>query len=251
MLGKGLFMLVRDVSAAVCTRGVPMAGANTELIDMTLHESFKRRIRERMAATGERYTTARRALLSAAAQRPRGRTWVSEPEVDESSVRQATGRGWNEWCDLIEAWPGRDRGHGAVAAHLHAQQGLNGWWSQTITVGWERITGRRLPYQMADGTFTAGRSRTIALDAALLREWLLDAAARAGLFPGHPSELVSKPASKVIRLRLGDGIVTFSLGPARAGHTKVAVAHERLPSPEAADEWRFYWGEWLEALEQA
>jgi hypothetical protein len=204
-----------------------------------------------MALTGERYTAARRALLAAAVERAPGRSWVSEPEVDDDAVRRATGRGWNEWCDAIEAWPGHDRGHTAVAAHLSSSLGLNSWWAQTVTVGWERINGRRQPYQMADGTFTAGRSRTVAFDAALLRRWLLDEAARAEIFPGHASELRSKPASKVVRVRIGPGTATFSIDALPGGRAKVAVAHERLPSSEAADEWRFYWGEWLEALESA
>jgi hypothetical protein len=216
---------------------------------MTKQESFKRRIRERMALTGERYTAARRELMAATAGRARGRAWASEPEVDDDAVRRATGRGWNEWCDLIEGWPVRDQGHTAVAAHLGSALGLNSWWAQTVTVGWERITGRRLPYQMADGTFTAGRSRTVAIDAALLRGWLLDDAARAEMFPGHASALKSKATSKVLRLRMGDGTVTFAVSRTRDGRAKVAISHERLPSSAAADAWRFYWGEWLEALE--
>ena len=35
---------------------------------MTTDKTFKRRVRERMAATGERYTTARRALLDVLAE---------------------------------------------------------------------------------------------------------------------------------------------------------------------------------------
>jgi uncharacterized protein len=34
------------------------------------------------------------------------------------AVREATGRGWDEWCDLIDAWKGDKDDHGAVAAFL-------------------------------------------------------------------------------------------------------------------------------------
>ena len=54
---------------------------------MTTHESFKKRVLERMARTGERYTTARQALLArSAGARPAGRTWVSEPEMSEEAI---------------------------------------------------------------------------------------------------------------------------------------------------------------------
>jgi hypothetical protein len=245
------FRVDRNVSAAVSTRGVPAPTRTTEVIDMTTHESFKRRIRERMALTGERYTAARRALLDAAAQRGGTRTWVSEPELGDDALRKATGRGWDAWCDIVDAWPGKDQGHTAVAAYLASSHGVDGWWAQGVTVGWERITGRRLPYQMADGSFTAGRSKTIDVDAAALRAALLDGEERGGLFPGHATELRSKPASKTIRVLIGPGTATFTLDAARDGRTKVTVAHEKLPSSQSADEWRFYWGEWLEAVDGA
>ena len=61
---------------------------------MTRQESFKRRVRERMAKTGERYGAARRALVPAADDARR--QWVSEPEMSEESIRRATGRGWDD-----------------------------------------------------------------------------------------------------------------------------------------------------------
>jgi hypothetical protein len=61
-----------------------------------------------------------------------------------------------------------------------------------VTVGWERVTGRRLPHQMADGSFTANRSATIAVDPSALRELLLAEAGRAGLFPDLDPPLRSR-----------------------------------------------------------
>ena len=75
--------------------------------------------------------------------------------MSDDAVREATGRGWDEWVALIEEWGGHGDGHGAIARWVE-EQGVDGWWAQTVTVGFERITGIRLPHQMADGTFTAG-----------------------------------------------------------------------------------------------
>jgi hypothetical protein len=92
---------------------------------MTEQESFKRRIRERMAKTGERYTAARRSLVDKSERRsgaPAGRTWVAEPELSDDSIRAATGKGWDEWCDVIDAWPGHGDGHTAIVAYLHGER---------------------------------------------------------------------------------------------------------------------------------
>jgi len=101
--------------------------------------------------------------------------WVSPPEFSDEAVIEATGRGWDEWRDLIEAWPGHTEGHAAIALHLESTYDeVDLWWSQTITVGFERITGLRLPHQRADGTFTASKAATVDGDAVALRRRLLD-----------------------------------------------------------------------------
>ncbi len=220
-------------------------------IDMTTQAGFKRRVRERMTLTGERYAAARRVLLEQA-QRRRGRSsrvWIAEPEVDDDTIRKATGREWNAWCDLIETRPGRTQGHTAIAQWLVGEHGVGAWWAQSVTVGYERITGIRLPHQMADGTFTAGKSRTITGDAAALRAMLLDTHAHADLFAGHAPTLKSKPASKAIRLAFSDGIAQFDLDAKEDGRVKVTVSHLKLPTYESVEQWKFYWGEWLEAID--
>jgi len=214
---------------------------------MTKQESFKKRIRERMAKTGERYSAARRQLLASASNRER--TWMSEPETSNDAVRAATGRGWEEWCDIIDAWPGSVDGHAPIAKHLEEQYNeVSAWWAQGITIGWERITGRRLPGEMPDGTFTANKSKTLNGDASQLRALLLDDAARNDLFPGVTTELKSDPAAKTIRIAVGPGVASFGLTDKGAGRANIAIQHARLPKVGDVDEWKFYWSEWLDAI---
>lgn len=214
---------------------------------MTRQETLKKRIRARMERTGERYTSARKALLDRTEDR--SRTWVSEPEMSEGSVHTATGRGWDEWCDIIDAWPGRAEGHTAIAHFLTSAHGIDGWWAQSVTVGYERITGLRLPYQRSDGTFTAAKSKTITVDPQLLRKVLLHPGDHNDLFPGEPTELRSKPTAKSIRIGIGDGVALFTVEPKDADRCKVTVTHEKLPALEDVERWRFYWSEWLAALD--
>jgi hypothetical protein len=214
---------------------------------MTRNESFKRRIRARMAKTGERYNAARRALLDQAKDRD-DRGWVSRPEHTDEVVRANTGRGWEEWRELIDGWPGHQDGHTAVAAWLHEEHEVEGWWAQAVTGGWERITGRRLPYQMADGTFTANKSATITTDHDALREMLLEEAGRADLFPGLDPELRSRPTSKNVRVGFQQGVAEINLAPKGGGRVTVTVAHAKLGSPEDVEQWKGFWSAWLEAL---
>ncbi len=216
---------------------------------MTRNESFKRRIRERMAKAGEKYGAARRVLIEQAASRQQP-AWVSDPGHPDAVIRENTGRGWDQWCELIDAWPGHEQGHTAVASWLQNEHDVDGWWAQAVTVGWERITGRRLPHEMADGTFTANRSATITTDADVLHEMLLDYDDRGGLFPGLDPELRSRPSSKNVRIGLTDGVVEIAIAPKGDGRVTVTVAHAKLSSPEDVVYWKAYWADWLEALDE-
>ncbi|NND02993.1 MAG: hypothetical protein HKN91_09415 [Acidimicrobiia bacterium] len=226
---------------------MPQLGTG-ELTDMTKNESFKRRVRARMEKTGERYTAARRQMLDKAAQHS-GRQWISQPEMSDEVVFDATGRRWDEWCKVIEESSFVGQGHSAIAGHLEEEYGIGGWWAQAVTVGYERIVGIRLPYQMPDGTFTANKSRTVEVDGDVLRKNLLESEHRSDMFPGQETTLRSKPESKVVRLGIGLGVALISIDPKPDGRSKVTVAHEGLPTYEDVAEWKFFWTEWLNALD--
>lgn len=215
---------------------------------MTRQESFKRRIRAHMEKTGEKYTSTRAALIAKSSSAAAGhRPWVSQPEFDDDKIREATGRSWNQWCDLIEVELGEHPEHAAMVS-LAQTNGTDGWWAQTVAVGYERITGLRLPNQRMDGTFTASKSRSLDLDVPGFRELLLDADARADLFPGLDTELRSKPESKALRIAIDEGSVLFSFDPAPNGRTRLTVTHERLSTPADVQFWKKYWEEWLRAI---
>ncbi|MFN2556135.1 MAG: hypothetical protein ABR592_04570 [Nitriliruptorales bacterium] len=216
---------------------------------MTRNESFKRRTRARMAKTGDKYGAARRVLIEQAGNRE-ARSWVSDPGHSDAIILSNTGRSWDEWRDLINAWPGHEQGHSAVASWVQGEHGVDGWWAQAVTVGWERITGRRLPHQMADGTFTANRSATITIDVPALREMLLDDDGRADLFPGLDPQLRSRPTAKNIRVGVGGGVAEIAVVPRGDGRATITVAHAKLASPEEVAHWKAYWADWLRALDE-
>ena len=179
-----------------------------------------------------------------------GRRWLSVPEVDDESVRAGTGRDWNEWCELLDAWPGHNDGHAAIAKHVQESYEIGPWWAQTVTVGYERITGLRQPYQQSDGTFSISRSRKLAINPATVREALLDDRARSELFPGQATQMVSKPSAKTIRIGIGfgPGVAGISVQPSEDDTTRISVEHKRLPDAADAPKWQEYWSTWLDGL---
>ncbi|MDX1450643.1 MAG: hypothetical protein R3246_16465, partial [Acidimicrobiia bacterium] len=155
------------------------------------------------------------------------------------------------WVELIEAWPGHSEGHTAIAAWLQSEHDVDGWWAQSVTVGYERIVGIRLPHQMSDGTFTANKSKTITADADVIEKMLRHPDDHADLFPGHEAELRSRPDTKVVRIGIGGGVAIFDVQSRENGRSRVVVTHEKLPSLDSVERWKFYWHEWLEALNES
>src|SRR5918994_1717670 len=75
---------------------------------MTTQQSFKRRIRARMEKTGESYTAARAQLLPEA-------EW--EARISAEKVRERTGRTWNDWFAVLDAWGAAERAHRQAEPH--------------------------------------------------------------------------------------------------------------------------------------
>jgi hypothetical protein len=121
--------------------------------------------------------------------------------------------------------------------------------AQMVTVGYERITGRRVPHQRADGTFSLGKTRTVAFDGSELRAMLLDEDGRRDLFPSFETTLRSKPTTKVLRIGLEIGMALFTIAPATGGRTSVNVTHDGLTRVEDVELWKQFWSDWLEALD--
>ena len=221
---------------------------------MTTQEAFKKRVRTRMAKTGEKYAAARRQLLTPTVSPPSA--WAANPEHTDDAIMARTGRRWDDWVSAIDAGPGREATHTAIARWVTDSEGIDPWWAQAITVGFERMVGRRLPGQMPDGTFTISRSRTVTIDAEVIRALLLDDANRPDLLNGLATTLRSRPTAKSLRLGLQDpdtgasGLL-FSFDSATGGRTRLTVTLDGLPTLAAGDAWKAHWAAWLDDLDAA
>lgn len=80
---------------------------------MTRQRSFKRLVRLRMEKTGERYAAARAALLAA---NETGAAEAPVLTVSDEVIRCRTGRGWEEWFDLLDERSGSDSRSSSGAA---------------------------------------------------------------------------------------------------------------------------------------
>ena len=215
---------------------------------MTRQRTFKRRVRERMKKTGESYTAARRMLI-ANGDRPDSALPQFEPPVAEATVVEATGRGWQAWFETLDEWGAASRSHTEIARWLREEHDVDGWYSQAITVGYERARGLRAPGERPDG-FAVGASRTVAVPVEQLFQAFTDEKLRARWLPGADMRVRTATAPRTARYDWEDGSTRVIVGfdAVDAAKSRVSVSHERLPDADTADEMKAWWRERLTAL---
>src|SRR5262249_273953 len=122
----------------------------------------KRLVRSRMQKTGESYTAARFQLLSkrdALPPRPAATNLAAIAGMSDAALSKRTGRTWAEWVRVLDDARAAEKPHREIARYV-SSLGTPDWWTQTVTVGYERIRGLRARGQRRDGGFEASKSRT-------------------------------------------------------------------------------------------
>jgi uncharacterized protein YndB with AHSA1/START domain len=130
---------------------------------MTTDKARKRAVRSRMQKTGERYAAARRHVVRDGALPPLPPR-VADPGVSEAAIVKGTGQGWDHWFRVLDAWGATSKSHTEIARYVNGEHAVAGWWSQSVTVGYERARGMRAPNQRPEG-FEVSVSKTVALPA--------------------------------------------------------------------------------------
>ncbi|MEU5882101.1 hypothetical protein [Spirillospora sp. NPDC047279] len=68
-------------------------------------------------------------------------------EVTDAAVRESTERSWDDWFAVLDQWGAKNRPRGEIVRWLVEDQGVDQWWAQTLTVGYEQERGLPAPDQ--------------------------------------------------------------------------------------------------------
>ncbi|MCP9491434.1 MAG: hypothetical protein MSC31_16405 [Solirubrobacteraceae bacterium MAG38_C4-C5] len=215
---------------------------------MTRQKSFKRLVRSRMEKTGESYTAARAVLLAAEES-----ATVERPPLTTSDevIRRRTGRGWEEWFDLLDEWGAAELSHREIARRVAAELAIESlaWHAQAITVSYERARGLRVVGERSDG-FAVTAQRTVAVPVEALFDAFVDGSLRRRWLP--EDELRERTARKPRSARFdwadGETRVNVTFLEKGDGKSTVAVEHARLADAGEAERMKAFWRERLTAL---
>ncbi len=217
---------------------------------MTRQSTFKRKVRARMTKTGESYTAARRRLIEAG-ETPATNPTAVEPRVSDDAVRNATGRTWAAWFELLDADGAVELGHTEIARLLIDDHGVPGWWAQSVTVAYEQARGRRAPGQRPDG-WEVTASKTVAVPVDRLYAAFTEDAERERWLPGAEMRLRTATAPKSARYDWEDGSTRVVAGfeAKEDAKSQLALAHQKLPDADTAEAMKAYWRERVQVLKE-
>ena len=219
---------------------------------MTKDKDLKRRIRARMAKTGESYTTARTHLLARKPSPPLPKDYEKVAGMRDSKLVGATGKTWPEWAEVLDAVDATSWRHGEITDHLHREHGVPGWWTQMVAVGYERLRGLREVGQRLGGEYEISKSKTVPVSLADLWRAFVDDSLRARWLPDTVLTVSTLREQETLRTRLDDGtrldIYFAGKGPLKSA---VTLQHRKLPDRSTAERMKAFWGERLQALAEA
>jgi len=227
---------------------------------MPRNKDLKRLVRARMKKTGEAYTAARAQILKKPKSKPSPRLAAalsSAPKKDyaalagmsDASIKASTGCNWEKWVKSLDYYGADKMSHREIAELVQKKYKVADWWTQTVTVGYERIKGLRARGQRRDGSYEATKSRTFDVPIATLFQAFADKTVRDRWLNGTEVKVRTATAPKSIRFGLADGaIVAVGFIPKGKTKSSVAVTQAKLPDRETAERLKQYWTERLEDL---
>ena len=217
---------------------------------MTTQKSFKRLVRMRMDKTGESYTAARASLLTVVEPKPAERPPLS---TSDEEIRRRTGRGWEEWFDLLDEWGAAGRTHREIARWVAEQQGVVplAWNAQAVAGSYERARGLRAVGEHPDG-FTITATKTVAVPVERLYEAFVDESQRKRWLPEDQLRERTTLPPRSARFDWGDGRTRVNVTFIAKGEAKstVALQHERLEDAQEAERVKAMWRERVATLKE-
>ncbi len=168
------------------------------------------------------------------------------------AVRAKTGKTWDEWLELLDAEHAKKMPHKEIARLLSAKYHVPDWWSQMVTVGYERARGLRAVHQKANG-YSANASKTFHASLGKLYAACADEATRAKWLGKRKYSVSRATPNKSLRIAWGkDGATRVALNLYAKGKTKsmIQVQHDKLESAGEVEQMKTYWKLALEKLDR-
>lgn len=174
-------------------------------------------------------------------------------KLSDDVLREATGKDWPQWFAVLDAWGATARNHTEIARHVREDHGVDGWYAQSVAVGYEQERGLREVGQSSTGEWRTSGSKTIAASSAKVIEAFADEAVRRRWLPDADLTLRTHRPAKSVTADFKDAEGTTSrisvtLTVKAPEKTVVGVGHEKLRDAAEVAAYKVFWRERLAEL---
>jgi hypothetical protein len=218
---------------------------------MPTNKDFKHLVRARMQKTGEAYTTARAQLLQKQQRPPTPPPdYAALAGMSDATIKEKTGCTWERWVRELDRVGAQEWPHRQIADYVHQKYKVPGWWTQAVTVGYERIKRLRAIGQRRGGGYEASKSKVFPAPLSRLYRAFHDARTRRRWLGGVKLTVRTAVPDKSMRITWHDGtsVELYFVGKG-AAKSQVAVQHRKLADKPSADRMKAWWAERLGALD--
>jgi len=179
------------------------------------------------------------------------------PKTSDEAVKKATGKAWTEWFSILDKAGAKKMPHIEIAQYVYdnylgekktklapdvAKKG--GWWSQMVTVEYERSRGLRKVGETATG-FNVSVHRTVGVPISrLFGEWRKIAA------KNKLVESTVRPNKTIRYKRDSEGVLYVVMFAAKESGSRVGFEVIGLKRQSDIEKMRVYWKKQMEKLEQ-
>src|SRR5215216_7631796 len=176
---------------------------------------------------------------------------VAEPGVSDAAIQRATGKSWDEWFALLDAWDGTTHNHTEIARHVYETYGIDGWWAQSVTVGYERARGMRALHERPDG-FSMNASKTFPVPVERLFAAFVEHDERERWLEAVELRPRTSQPPRSARFDVLPGETRLAVTFVTKGPRKAAaqLQQDRLANAEDVARWKALWKEQLARLQE-
>ena len=214
---------------------------------MPTQKDLKRLVRTRMKKTGEAYTAARFQLLKKKTEPAPGAGYAELAGMSDAAVQKATGRNWAQWVILLDRSGAKEKPHREIASHV-SSLGTPDWWTQMVTVGYERIRGLRDRSQRRGGTYEASKSRTFQVGVKRLFDAFAKPGTRRRWLPAGITVRSQTPPKRMRMSWEAGTVVLLEFTSKGAAKSSVAISHQKLADRSAVQAAKQAWSERFDRL---
>ena len=168
------------------------------------------------------------------------------PDISDEAVKAKTGKGWTEWFALMDRKGAATLNHKEIAK-LAGKAGAGPWWSQMVTVQYERARGLRDKHERTGG-YSVNVSKTVPCSLSALYVAFADAKSRRRFFPKGALAITSQTKDKYLRGKWNDARIEIGFLAKGKDKSQVAIQLSKLASAEVVETERAQWKKAMERL---